>query len=143
MRTRLVHVALLAGLAPLVAACASGSDSAGNTAGARTVHVNMRDNAYSPDHLAIRRGETVRFVFRNMGKVAHDAVLGNEKAQSDHEMEMSSGSGMHHGGGDAVTADPGKTAMLTHTFRNGGDLLIGCHELGHYAAGMKLTIDVA
>jgi uncharacterized cupredoxin-like copper-binding protein len=142
MRTRPVLVALLAGLALLVGACA-GSDSSGDTIGARTVHVDMRDNAYSPDQLAIRRGETVRYVFRNTGKVAHDAVLGDEKAQTDHEIEMSSGSGMHHGGGDAVTADPGKTATLTHTFRSGGDLLIGCHELGHYAAGMKLTIDVA
>jgi uncharacterized cupredoxin-like copper-binding protein len=143
MRTRPVLVALLAGLAPLVSACAGGSDSSGDTVGARTVHVDMRDNAYSPDHLAIRRGETVRFVFRNTGKVPHDAVLGDEQAQTDHEMEMSSGSAMHHGGGDAVTADPGKAATLTHTFGSGGDLLIGCHELGHYAAGMKLTIDVA
>jgi uncharacterized cupredoxin-like copper-binding protein len=142
MRTRPVRVALLAALALLVAAC-GGSGSSGDAVGARTVHVDMRDNAYSPDQLAIRRGETVRFVFRNTGKVAHDAVLGDEQAQTDHEMEMSSGSGMHHGGGDAVEVDPGKTATLTHAFRGGGDLLIGCHELGHYAAGMKLSIDVA
>jgi uncharacterized cupredoxin-like copper-binding protein len=143
MRTRPILVALPAGLATLVAACGGGSGSSGDTVGARTVHVDMRDTAYSPDRLTIRRGETVRFVFRNTGKLAHDAVLGDEKAQADHEREMSSGSAMHHGGGDAVTADPGKTATLTHTFRGGGDLVIGCHELGHYAAGMKLTIDVA
>jgi uncharacterized cupredoxin-like copper-binding protein len=140
MRLRTLPFALLAGLALLVAGCASGCGSR-NTAGARTVDVDMRDTAYSPDRLTIRRGETIRFVFRNRGKVAHDAVLGNEKAQAEHEMEMSSGSGMHHGGGDAVTVDPGRTGTLTHTFR-GGDLLIGCHELGHYAAGMKLTVDV-
>lgn len=143
MRTRPVLVALLAVFALLIAACASGSGSSGSAAGARTIDIDMRDTAYSPNHLSIRHGETVRFVFRNTGKVAHDAVLGNEKAQTDHEMEMSSGSGTHHGSSDAVTADPGKTVTLTHTFRSGGDLLIGCHELGHYAAGMKLTIDVA
>ena len=142
MRNRTVPFVLLAGLALLAGACASGSGSSRNAARARTVDIDMRDNAYFPDHLTIRWGETVRFVFRNRGKLAHDAVLGNEKAQADHEMEMSSGGGMHHGSGDAVTVDPGKTATLMHTFRGGG-LLIGCHELGHYAAGMRLSIDVA
>ena len=142
MRTRPIPLALLAGLALLVGACGSGSGSSGNAAGARTIDVDMRDTAYSPDRVTIRRGETVRFVFRNRGKVAHDAVLGNDKVQADHEVEMSSGRDMHHAGGGAVTVDPGKTAALTHTF-DGGDLLIGCHELGHYAAGMKLTVDVA
>ncbi|MEO7428152.1 MAG: hypothetical protein ABIY48_02095 [Acidimicrobiales bacterium] len=31
---------------------------------------------------------------------------------------------------------------LTHTFDDTGTLEIGCHQAGHYARGMKLTITV-
>jgi uncharacterized cupredoxin-like copper-binding protein len=37
---------------------------------------------------------------------------------------------------------PGGTGDLTYTFRAGEDVLIGCHEPGHYAAGMRLAIAV-
>jgi len=56
MRTRPIPLALLAGLALLVAACGSGSRSSGDAAGSRTIDVDMRDNTYSPDRLTIRRG---------------------------------------------------------------------------------------
>lgn len=140
----------------LVAAACGGSGDDGTVAGSdapsggatRTVEVSMVDIAYKPARAAVKEGETVRFVFRNEGKVAHDAFLGDEAAQADHEKEMSSMNtteGMDHGGTDsnAVTVEPGKTATITHTFRAGDELLVGCHQPGHYAAGMKLAIDVS
>jgi uncharacterized cupredoxin-like copper-binding protein len=47
-------------------------------------------------------------------------------------------------GGDdpAVTVEPGKTEELTTRFDDAGTYEIGCHEPGHYAAGMKITITV-
>jgi uncharacterized cupredoxin-like copper-binding protein len=32
---------------------------------------------------------------------------------------------------------------LTFTFEEPGEALAGCHESGHYAAGMKVAITVA
>jgi uncharacterized cupredoxin-like copper-binding protein len=47
------------------------------------------------------------------------------------------------GHGDAgIKVEPGKTGELTHTFRKGESVVIGCHEPGHYAAGMKLAVAV-
>jgi uncharacterized cupredoxin-like copper-binding protein len=70
------------------------------------------------------------------------AAIGHDMAQSDHEQEMMNGdsAGMHHGNTDAITVEPGKTGSLTHTFKTGEDVLIGCHQPGHYAGGMKLTV---
>ena len=52
--------------------------------------------------------------------------------------------GMHHGsdGRDAITDKSGEMGTLTHSFKAGDDVLIGCHQPGHYAGGMKLTVDV-
>ena len=136
-------------LATTLAACGGGSSSKTAQPGTRTINVEMRDIAFSPSQLDVRSGETVRFVFHNAGKVNHDAYIGTEQAQGDHEMEMSQNgdmSNMHHGstnGEGGITVKPGKTGTLTHTFSANDKVLIGCHQPGHYAAGMKVTINQA
>ena len=156
---------VLATGALLATACGggSGSDDAGGglspgeTDDVRTVEIDMLDNEFSPDRIEVSNGETVRFVFSNEGDVTHDAVVGDTVAQTEHEEEMraaeseSSGAGtggMDHGSesegeGGAITVDPGETGELMHTFAAGEGLLIGCHEPGHYDAGMKIAIDLA
>ena len=141
----MVAVAALAA-SGVLAGCGSGSGSGSATKGTRTVSVEMHDIAYSPDKIDVKAGEKVRFVFKNTGKVAHDAFIGDSKAQDDHEMEMRQGggmAGMNHGGSDdaAITVEPGKTGELTHTFQMGETVIIGCHQPGHYAAGMKVTVN--
>jgi uncharacterized cupredoxin-like copper-binding protein len=103
----------------------------------------MVDTAFDPTGITVKRGETIRFLLQNTGKVPHDAFIGDTAAQTKHEQEMADMGGMHHGGhGDAVTIEPGKTGTLTHTFDSVGTTLLGCHQPGHYASGMKLRITV-
>jgi uncharacterized cupredoxin-like copper-binding protein len=133
-------------------ATACGSDDAtkspSDSPTSRTVEIEMRDMAFSPDRVTVPAGETVRLVFTNTGEAVHDAFIGDEDAQNRHEMEMvenaDAGHSDDHDDSDegAITVDPGDTGTLTHTFEAGDALLIGCHQPGHYAAGMKLTIDV-
>ncbi len=134
----------------LLAGCGGGSDhgeshgGTGSTGDAtRTVEVTMRDIAFDPAAVAVKGGETVKFVFRNEGQIRHDAFLGDEAAQAKHEEEMrkeGSGGMEGHQGDDAITVEPGQTGSLTHSFKAGDALLIGCHEPGHYAAGMKIAV---
>lgn len=110
----------------------------------RTVDVIMRDIHFEPTGVAVKPGETVKFVFHNEGDIVHDAFIGDEAAQAHHENEMRDGGGEHHHDGThAVTVDPGKAAELTYTFDEPATLFIGCHQAGHYAAGMKITVAVA
>ena len=37
---------------------------------------------------------------------------------------------------------PGETGEITHTFAEGDDVLIGGHEEGHYAAGMRIMMNM-
>ena len=134
----------------VVGGCGGGSNNSMShgKAGAdtRTVEVEMRDIAYAPTTVSVKAGETVQFVFRNTGKIPHDAFLGDEAAQAEHEMAMRGGGGGM--GGDhsietnAITVQPGTSGALTHTFAPGESLVIGCHQAGHYQAGMKLALTV-
>lgn len=141
------RLVLIAALLALVAAACGGDDDdateAAATGDTRTIEIEMRDIAFSPDAIDVDAGETVRFVFDNSGKVAHDAFVGNEGAQAGHEDEMREDSGMAHGGGDeGITVDPGEEGELTYTFDEPGTVLIGCHQPSHYDTGMKVTVDV-
>ncbi|HUR24355.1 MAG TPA: cupredoxin domain-containing protein [Acidimicrobiales bacterium] len=130
----------------LVVLAACGSDDGSTAAGAggadRTIEVEMRDIAYSPTSVDVRVGETVRFNFKNTGQVEHDAFIGDAAGQDAHEKQMREG---HDHGNDpnALSVKPGKSASLTHTFDKAGQVLIGCHEPGHYTGGMKITVNVA
>lgn len=131
----------------VLAACGSSDDGA-TAAGsgpddARVVEVEMRDIAFAPTAVDVRAGERVRFVFKNTGQVVHDAFIGDQAAQDEHEKEMRGGHGDHGKGGNAVSVKPGKTAQLTYTFDRPGQILIGCHQPGHYTGGMKAAVNIA
>lgn len=139
---------VLLGLTALVAGCQEGSaDHVPAAEGVRTVTVDMVDIAFEPAGLEVAAGETIRFVFRNRGAIPHDAFIGDETAQSEHGAQMNAAGGGHgehgHHGAGAVHVAPGETAELTHTFTEAGETIIGCHQPGHYEAGMRLTISVA
>ena len=109
----------------------------------RTIEVDMVDIAFAPESIDVAAGETVRFVFTNSGEVAHDAFIGDSTAQDDHAADMADDHGGHDEDDEGITVEPGDTAELTHTFGADDDgLLIGCHQPGHYEAGMVATIDV-
>ena len=146
-----MHLLRATGLAAVAAlalsACGDDGDASTSADDAtRTVEVDMVDIAFEPDTLEVAVGETVRFVFTNDGDLPHDAFVGDPAAQADHEAEMRDAD--EHGGGhggteDAITVEPGDTGELIYTFDEPGTLEIGCHQAGHYDAGMRITVAVA
>lgn len=143
---------------------ASGSEpAAAPTTGAapRTVNVTMSEYAYSPATITVSKGETVSFRFENNGVVLHEAFIGSEAEQEEHDAMMASGSdstdhsmdgmsgmeGMDHSGhsmGDEamVRVEAGEAGTLVHTFDKAGTFIIGCHQPGHWVAGMRATVVV-
>lgn len=131
----------------LTAACGNADGGAADGPAVKTVAVKMVDIAYEPEELSVQKGQEVRFVFANEGKVRHEAYVGDADEQAEHEEEMKAGDGggghdVHGGGNPKVTVDPGKEGDLTHRFDQAGTFEIGCHEPGHYDAGMKITVVV-
>jgi uncharacterized cupredoxin-like copper-binding protein len=154
MSTRRITILATAAVAALfLAAC--GTERSTDTAaaavddGTTVIDVTMTDMAFTPTVVDVKAGATVRFRFRNDGQAIHEAVIGDDAFQQEHADEMAamgpSGDTMHHGSSDEPTplvVQPGKTGELTYTATAAGSLLIGCHQPGHWEAGMKATIDV-
>ena len=106
----------------------------------RRVEITMVDMGFEPASVEVNRGETVSFVFTNQGKIPHDAFLGDQEEQDEHEREMRAMTGEDHAGHEGgITVNAGETGALRRTFSEPGTLEIGCHQPGHYAAGMKVT----
>ena len=114
------------------------------------IEVKMGEFFFAPRGLSVPVGVPVTFLVTNPGVIDHELVIGDAHAQDEAEAAMRSTSGHaghsttnHHG--DAVPSiylRPGESGKLTVTLSKKGELLIGCHVPGHWAAGMKGTLTV-
>ncbi|HEX2046879.1 MAG TPA: plastocyanin/azurin family copper-binding protein [Acidimicrobiales bacterium] len=108
--------------------------------GGRTVVLDVHHSRFSVDQLHVRPGETVRFVLRNTDPIPHELIIGDQHVQDVHE----AGTEAHHADRPGeVSVAPGATAVTTYRFDRPGRLLFGCHLPGHWAYGMRGTIQVA
>ena len=135
-------------MAMSTAAPAAGPQADDGATTTRRINVAMEDHRFSPNTFDVRVGDTVTFVFTNFGREVHDAFIGDRAAQEQHENEMRQAEGdghahdhahAHEGG---VTVSPGQSGTLQYSFDKAGTLEIGCHQPGHYAAGMIAALNV-
>lgn len=110
----------------------------------RTVAIIATDDmAFDPPSVSTQAGEVITFEVTNDGQIPHDFTLGDEHTQREHASEMAAmGADMAHADPNAVTLDPGQTAAVTWRFDRAGEVLYGCHQPGHYDAGMVGVVDV-
>jgi uncharacterized cupredoxin-like copper-binding protein len=109
----------------------------------RTVEIGAHDTMrFNHAQFTVKRGETVRIVLRNVGKVQHELVLGDEKSLREHAKLMQKYPGMEHADPNQVSAAPGKTGELVWQFTKAGTVHFACLHPGHYEAGMKGAINV-
>lgn len=148
---RLQLIPVVLAMTIFVAACGEGGQSSpttnvadGTATGQRTVEVAMEDMKFVQAALTVQAGETIDFRFTNNGQVAHDAFVGDNAAQMEHEAEMAQmGTTRDHDDAEAaIVLQPGESGELSYTFSDVGTYEVGCHQPGHYAAGMKMDVTV-
>jgi uncharacterized cupredoxin-like copper-binding protein len=119
--------------------------AASSSAVTREISIDMLDQMrFSPSILEVGQGETIRFVVKNLGKLRHEWVIGNEQELLAHAQEMKqSKAGSHqHDMANAISLGGGEQGVLTWTFSEAGTLAMACFEPGHYEAGMRGVIHV-
>lgn len=152
MSDRRIGLALGASLLLLLAACEAG-DLTGHASpspvhiravGPHAVEIQMTDDLrFVPDRIVIDVGQTVTFLATNRSSAEHEFFIGDAAAQDEHEAEMRAGNNANmHFRPDDMVLMPGTSNQLTYTFDKPGELIFGCHQPGHYAAGMRGTIEV-
>lgn len=153
MSGRRIGLALGVGLLLLLAACGQGGGPSQASAsplhvtavGPHTVEIRMTDDLrFVPDRIVVDVGQTVKFFAHNQSSAEHEFFIGDAAAQDQHERDMRAGTvpNMHFRPDDMVVMAR-DSSELSYTFKTPGELIFGCHEPGHYAAGMRGTIEVA
>lgn len=114
----------------------------------RTIRVTMKETAdgdmlFEPATVAVRKGQTVRFIVSNAGELDHEFVLDEHESLIKHKALMEKFPEMEHDDPNAVRLEPGKMGEIIWTFTNGGKFEFACLIPGHYEAGMRGDVSVA
>ena len=112
----------------------------------RTVEIVMKEGdgtmSYAPDHLAVKRGEQIRFVIRNEGALSHEFMLASEQENAEHGKLMEKFPNMEHDDPNGKTLEPGKSVEVLWKFIRRGKFEFACLIPGHRQAGMHGEIIV-
>jgi uncharacterized cupredoxin-like copper-binding protein len=109
----------------------------------RTIEIDMSDAMrFTPATITARKGETIRFVVKNSGKVKHEMVLGSIKELKEHAALMLKFPEMEHADPNQLTVDPGKTGEMIWQFTKAGAFDFACLQPGHFEAGMRGKVAV-
>lgn len=109
----------------------------------RTIQIRMTDNMrFTPSHLDVREGETLRLRAVNSGQLLHEIVIGTPDELQAHAEMMKKHPGMEHDEPYMAHVPAGKRSDITWTFNRAGDFEFACLLPGHFDAGMRGTIRV-
>jgi uncharacterized cupredoxin-like copper-binding protein len=110
----------------------------------RTVIIDMKDGMrFVPEHLTVKRDETIRFLVKNSDEIEHEFVLGTTDELKEHSELMKKFPEMEHDDPNQVRVAPGQVGEIIWQFSKPGRLAFACLIPGHYEAGMKGTVSVA
>lgn len=109
----------------------------------RTIQVIMSDDmTFTPAQINVKRGETIKFVLRNAGRIKHEMVIGSMAELKQHAELMRKFPGMEHDEPNQVALDSGESGELVWQFTKAGKVDFACLQPGHFEAGMlgKVTV---
>ena len=131
----------------------------------RTIEIKMFDNYYEPNQIDIKKGETVKFVVKNMGELVHEFNIATKEMHIKHQPEMLKMVGMEillgdridmkkmkevaktdksmaHSHSNSVLLEPNKSEDLIWKFSKSAKLEVACNVPGHYQAGMIAKVNI-
>jgi uncharacterized cupredoxin-like copper-binding protein len=103
---------------------------------ARTIEVVMKEMAYEPWSIEVKRGEQIRFVIRNAGTEDHEFLLSTTKGNLAHAAMMKKHPHMKHEEANGVTLAPKQSAELVWKFTKAGTFEYSCLIPDHREYGM-------
>lgn len=109
----------------------------------RSIAIEMSDAMrFTPSQINVKRGETIRFVLKNTGKLKHEFNLGTDADLKAHYALMLKFPEMEHDEPNIANVAPGATGEVVWQFTRAGKVSFACLHPGHYDAGMKGSVQV-
>ena len=129
----------------------------------KVITVKMYDNYYDPNQITVKKGETVKFIVKNMGELVHELNIATKEMHIQHQPEMAKmveheilladridknkmkemakmNHAMEHKHANSVLLEPNDTGEIIWKFSTSAKLEIACNVPGHYEAGMIAKI---
>lgn len=147
-RARVVLPAALVALV-FLAVIAGGHALAGPNRGADTafgpgevtVTLTIQHSHFSPDHLTVRPGTTVRFIVHNNDPIGHELIVGDAEVHRRHEAGTEP---VHPPRPGEISVPASATAETTFRFdeTSGDSVVYACHLPGHFRYGMSGEVQI-
>ena len=114
---------------------------------AGTMEITMHETEdakmlFSPNRVEVKRGEQVRFVLKNAGKVDHEFMLDSVANNAKHKIAMEKNPDMEHDDPNGRRLNPDGSSEIVWRFTKAGTFEFACLIPGHYESGMKGTVVV-
>jgi uncharacterized cupredoxin-like copper-binding protein len=114
---------------------------------ARIIPISMKETddgkmVYFPDRVEVQKGQQVKFVLKNNGKVDHEFVLDTVENNAKHKIAMQQNPDMEHDDPNARRLAVSKGGEIVWQFTQPGEFEFACLIPGHYESGMKGTVVV-
>jgi len=113
-----------------------------SSAATKTITVHMMDSMKFnfSDMAGIKKGDIIKFVVMNKGRIPHEFGIGSIEEQTAHRKMMQSMPGMKHEDGATVSVEPGKSKEIVWQFMGDSTVQFACNVPGHFEAGMHAEV---
>ena len=108
----------------------------------RTIELQMTFKHFKPSKINVKKGETIKFVLKNVSEKEHEIMIGTMKELKEHAKTMRENPEWVHVDPNQVTVGAGKTGELIWQFTKVGTIPFACPRHGHFKA-MRGEITVA
>ena len=131
----------------------------------RTIEIEMYDNYYYPTQIDVKKGETVKFIVKNLGELVHEYNIGTKEMHIKHQPEMAKlveheilladkidhekmkkmakkDHSLGHSHSNSVLLEPNETGEIIWKFTKDISLEMACNMPGHYETGMVGKINI-
>ncbi len=108
----------------------------------RSIVLQMTFNRFKPSKINVKRGETIRFVLKNISKKKHELMIGTMDELKKHAKMMRKHPDMEHDEPNKITVGSGESRELVWQFTEVGTVDFACPRYGHFK-GMRGEIKVA
>lgn len=132
----------------LLAACSTGEQvaSPGSATDPRVISIDLLDFRFEPAVVDARLGESVRFIAVNRSDLPHELFIGSSVDQDQHHaLHAAARPDMQDeldDGSTGIYVPARGTAQVTYRFDHEEEVVMGCHLVGHFEAGMVGVIRV-
>ena len=132
----------------------------------RIIKIKMYDNYYEPSSIKVKKGETIKFIVKNLGEMVHEYNIATKEMHIKHQPEMErlveheillgdkidmvkmkemskKDHSLSHSHSNSIMLEPKKTGEIIWKFSKNIDLEMACNVPGHYQVGMvgKIVVE--